>query len=49
LDALRTSAILILDLVLGDVGGPSSLAASLSMAAELLEDWIDTATTNGVC
>jgi hypothetical protein len=37
LEALRTSAGLVRDLVLGDVDRPSSLAASLSMVAELLE------------
>jgi hypothetical protein len=34
--------------VLGDVDGSSSLAASLSMVAELLEGRIDTAAANGV-
>jgi hypothetical protein len=35
------------DLVLGNADGSSSLAASLSMVAELLKFWIDTTTTNG--
>jgi hypothetical protein len=37
LEALRTLAALIWDLVLGSVGGPSSLAASMCIVAELLE------------
>jgi hypothetical protein len=48
LEALQTSAALIWDLVLGNDDGPSSLVASLSMVAELLKGWIDTADTNGV-
>jgi hypothetical protein len=42
LEALCNSAALVQDLVLGDVDGPSSLAASLSMVVELLKGWIDT-------
>jgi hypothetical protein len=34
--------------VLDDTDGPSSLAASMSTAVELLEDWIDAAAANGV-
>jgi hypothetical protein len=34
--------------VLGSVDGPSSLAASMSTAAELLEGWIDAVGANGV-
>jgi hypothetical protein len=48
LEAMWTSATLVQDLVLGDVDTPSSLVASLSMVAELLECWIDTMVTNGV-
>jgi hypothetical protein len=33
--------------VLGSVDGLSSMAASMSMAAELLEGWINVATANG--
>jgi hypothetical protein len=47
-EAMWTSATLVQDLVLGDVDTPSSLAASLSMVAELLECRIDTMVTNGV-
>jgi hypothetical protein len=46
--ALRTSAVRVQDLVLDSTDGPSSLAASMSMAAELLEGQIEAATTNGV-
>jgi hypothetical protein len=48
LEAMWTSATLVQDLVLGDVDTPSSLVASLSMVAKLLECWIDTMVTNGV-
>jgi hypothetical protein len=34
--------------VLDNVDGPSSLAASMSTAVELLEGWNDAAATNGV-
>jgi hypothetical protein len=37
LETLRISTTCVWDLVLGNVDGPSSLAASLSMVAELLE------------
>jgi hypothetical protein len=36
-------------LVLGSADGPSSLAASMSMAVELLEGWIKAVKANGVC
>jgi hypothetical protein len=45
---LRTSAALVLDLVLGEAGGLSSLATSLSMVVEKVENWINTTATNGV-
>jgi hypothetical protein len=48
LEVLWTLAACIRDLVLGNDDGPSSLVASLSMVAELLEGRIDTAATNGV-
>jgi hypothetical protein len=48
LDALHASAVLVQDLMLGDVDGPSSLAASLSMALELPEDRVDVVATNKV-
>jgi hypothetical protein len=48
LEALQTLAALIWDLVLGSVGGPSSLAASVCIVAELLEGQIDTAAADGV-
>jgi hypothetical protein len=48
LEALRTSVTRVRDLVLDNVNGPSSLAASRSMVTELLEGRIDTATANGV-
>jgi hypothetical protein len=48
LEALWTSATRVWDLVLDNIDGPSSLAASLSTVVELLEGWIDTAATNGV-
>jgi hypothetical protein len=48
LEALRASAILVQDVVLSVIDGPSSLAASLSMAVERLEDWIHTVAANGV-
>jgi hypothetical protein len=49
LDALWPSTARVWDLVLDGANGPSSFAASLSMAAELLEGCVDTAATNGVC
>jgi hypothetical protein len=48
LGALWTLVARIRDLVLGNADGPSSLAASLSMVAELLKGRIDTAAANGV-
>jgi hypothetical protein len=48
LEALRTSTALVQDLMLGNVNGSSSLAASLSLVAELLEGRIDTMVINGV-
>jgi hypothetical protein len=47
-EVLQTSATFVRDLVLGDVGIPSSLAMSLSMVAEEVEGRINTAATNGV-
>jgi hypothetical protein len=49
LEAQRTSVARVRDLVLGSADRPSSLVASMSMAAELLEGWIDAVTANGVC
>jgi hypothetical protein len=48
LEALRASAAQVQNSVLGNVDGPSSLAVSLSMAVELFEGRIDSATTNRV-
>jgi hypothetical protein len=48
LEALSTSAALVRDLVLGEAYGPSSLATSLSMAEEVVENRINTVTANGV-
>jgi hypothetical protein len=48
LEALSTSAALVRDLVLGEANRPSSLATSLSMAEEVVENWINTVTANGV-
>jgi hypothetical protein len=48
LEALRTSATQVRDKVLDWADGPSSPVASLSMAAELLEGWVDATTANGV-
>jgi hypothetical protein len=48
LEALRTSAAQVWGLVLSNADGSSSLTASLSAAAELLEDRIDATTANGV-
>jgi hypothetical protein len=48
LEALRTSATLVWDVILGEAGGPSSLATSLSMVAEEVENWINTTVANGV-
>jgi hypothetical protein len=48
LAALQTLATRIQDLLLGSTNGPSSLAVSMSVVAELLEGQIDTATADGV-
>jgi hypothetical protein len=48
LEALRTSAARVQDLVLDNIDGPSSLSASLSIMAELLEVQIDATTANRV-
>jgi hypothetical protein len=48
LEALRTSAALVRDLVLGNIDGPSTLAVSLSMVVESFEDRINTMAANGV-
>jgi hypothetical protein len=49
LEAWWTSATWVRDLVQDGANERSSLAASLSTVAELLEGRIDTATANGVC
>jgi hypothetical protein len=46
--ALRASAALVQDSMLGDTGEPSSLVASLAMVAEEVENWINTMAANGV-
>jgi hypothetical protein len=48
LEALRTSAAWVQDLVLDWADGPSSLVASLSTVAELLGGRVDAAAANGV-
>jgi hypothetical protein len=48
LEAVRTSAARVWDLVLGSANGPSSLAAPMSMLVELLQGWIDAAQASGV-
>jgi hypothetical protein len=48
LEALRSYAARVWELVLKRADGPSSLAASLSSATELFEDHIDARTANGV-
>jgi hypothetical protein len=48
LEALWNSATRVWDLVLEQVDGPSSLAVSLSSAAELLKGRIDVATANRI-
>jgi hypothetical protein len=48
LEALRTLATLIRDLVLDNIDGSSSLVASLSMVIELLEHQINTTAANRV-
>jgi hypothetical protein len=45
---LWTSATLVQDLILGEAGGPSSPAMSLSMVAEEIENRINTVAANGV-
>jgi hypothetical protein len=49
LEALRSSAARVPDLVLGDVEGLSLLSTSMSTVAERLEGRIDTVAANGVC
>jgi hypothetical protein len=49
LEDMRSSAALVRDLVLDDVGGSSLMATSMSAVTEQLEGWIDAATTNRVC
>jgi hypothetical protein len=48
LEALRTLVARVRDLVMGGVDESSSLAASMSVAAELLESRINTVAANGV-
>jgi hypothetical protein len=48
LEELRSLATRLQDMVMDNVGEPSSLAASLSTMVELLRDWIDTEVTSGV-
>jgi hypothetical protein len=48
LEALRTSALRVRDLVLDHANGPSCLAAYLSTAAELLEGRVDAVVANWV-
>jgi hypothetical protein len=48
LEALRALVAQVQNSVLGNVDGPSSLAVSLSMAVELFEGRINSATTNRV-
>jgi hypothetical protein len=48
LEALQTSTARVWGLVLGSTDGPSSLATSMSVAAELLKGRIDAAAANGV-
>jgi hypothetical protein len=48
LEALRTSASFVWDMILGDASGSSSLAASLSIVAEEVEKWVNAAATNGI-
>jgi hypothetical protein len=48
LEALQTSTAQVQDLVLGGADGPSSLAASMSAVAKMLEGRIDAAAANGV-
>jgi hypothetical protein len=48
LEALRSSAARVHDLVLDDIDGSSSLATSMSMVAEWLKGQIDATTANRV-
>jgi hypothetical protein len=48
LEGLWTSVALVRDLILGEAGGPSSLATSLSMVVEEAENRINTVAINGV-
>jgi hypothetical protein len=48
LEALRASTALVWYLVLGGASRSSSLAASLAMVAEDVEEWTNTAAANGV-
>jgi hypothetical protein len=48
LEALRVSATLVWDLVLGGASGSSSLAASLAMVVAEVEKWINVVAANGV-
>jgi hypothetical protein len=48
LEVLRTSTVRVRDLVLDRADMPSSLAASQSTIAKLLEGRVDAVTTNGV-
>jgi hypothetical protein len=48
LEELRSLATRLQDMVMDNVGEPSSLAASLSTMVELLRDRIDTEVTSGV-
>jgi hypothetical protein len=49
LEALWTLAVCVQNFMLGSVNGPSSLVASMSVAAGLLEGPIDATVANGVC
>jgi hypothetical protein len=49
LEAVRTLAGWVWDLMLDSIDGPSPLAASLSMALKLLDGQIDATFINGVC
>jgi hypothetical protein len=48
LEALQISAAQVWGMVLGSADGPSSLAASMSVAVEILKGQIDVAVTNRV-
>jgi hypothetical protein len=48
LETLRTSAAQVWDLVLGSTDKKSSLAATMSTVAELLEGWMDATAANRV-